>query len=136
MGIGLAITALGGIPVLVAPGTWGAVLASISIMAAGEALVGSALLSRIASGHHWRAKPVFASLALGAVFVANLPSGFTASLPPEQQAAAGRLLLLAAIGVTGIAGVALAVFHRPLSRLAWPELAGVVEGRAAMNTHT
>ena len=123
IGIGMIVTALGGLPMLVAPSLWGAVATSFGVMAAGEALVGGALLARVTSGHHWRAKACFAAAALTAVLLASLPSFVIYALPREQHAVANSVLLAAAVGTTGLIGIALVAAHRTLSRFFWSETA-------------
>ena len=124
VGVGFALTAAGGIPVLIAPGSWWAVLATMTVMAVGETFVGGALLSRIASGHHWRVKAVFVAAALTGVSFANLPSGLISTLPVDRQSFAHTILLATAIAVSGLAGAVIAVAHAPLSRFFWPEVGG------------
>ena len=121
VGIGLAVTSLGAVPMLIAPEARGAVVFSVAVMAAGECVVGSLLLARMVSGHHWRAKAVFGAAAFFAVILVNQHSRFVEMLPPDRQATATTIILVAAIVVTGLAGIVLAAAHLPLSRFFWPE---------------
>jgi MFS family permease len=121
IGVGMTITAVGAVPMLVAPSEWGAVAVTIAVMAVGETLVGAAVLSRVVSGHHWRAKAIFAAIASTAVVLANVPSWFVHALPRNQQDTASVAVLASAVLLSALLGIALAAMHVPLSRLLWSE---------------
>lgn len=122
VGVGMTITALGAVPMLIAPSEGAAVALTIAVMAIGETLVGAAILSRVVSGHYWRVKALFAATASTAVFLANTPSWFVEALPLNQQATASTIVLALAIFLSALLGIALAAAHLPLSRLLWSEV--------------
>lgn len=115
-GAGIALVALGAIPLIAAPGAGAALLAGIVVMGIGETFVGPLLGSRLAGGVHRRLSTLLAAFFLLGVAVTNaISSGIGEASADALQVFAGAAAVLALV-----TGMLLAALHFA-RRFLWPD---------------
>ena len=119
IGAGMILFALGVAPLLfrIGAGAWGAVVASITVTALGEALVGPLLLSRASADTN----PRFATLVLALwIVVSSALSRLPALLSPRSSSMAYSQLIQCLLGCM-IGGLVLIALRIPIARHLFPE---------------